>query len=109
MVSSPRRSTDDAKEAFADALEGGKSSGAFGPEDEVVEGSLGGGETGGAFGPCVFKDASPLTPGLFPGGSSEKRDRLGSVRVCFWDALEDDDEVREDLIVPNEVREDLAD
>ena len=44
-VSSPRRSTDDAKEAFADALEGGESSGAFGPEDEVAEGSLGGGET----------------------------------------------------------------
>ena len=54
-VSSPRRSTDDAKEAFADALEGGESSGAFGPEDEVAEGTLGGGETGGAFGPCVFR------------------------------------------------------
>ena len=54
-VGSPRRSTGDAKEAFADALEGGESSGAFGPEDEVAEGTLGGGETGGAFGPCVFR------------------------------------------------------
>ena len=54
-VGSPRRGTGDAKEAFADALERGESSGAFGPEDEAIEDFLGGGESGGAFGPCVFR------------------------------------------------------